>query len=129
MTNPSSRCGNYLTIFFREWQERMFDLEENYMDEKKLEGVQNWNDAERMIAQRLVESNDSLARSVVEQSKAATKKWFIAFLVTLAALVATNAAWLYVWQSYEYVSQDGTGLNAINTGTQENIDYGSKNEN
>lgn len=103
------------------------------MDEKKLEDIQNWNDAERMIAQRLVqklvESNDSLARSVVEQSKAATKKWFIAFLVTLAALVATNAAWLYVWQSYEYVSQDGTGLNTINTGTQENIDYGSENEN
>ena len=107
----------------------MFDLEENYMDEKKLEDVQNWNDAERMIAQKLVESNDSLARSVVEQSKAATRKWFIAFLVTLAALVATNAAWLYVWQSYEYVSQDGTGLKTINTGNQENIDYGSKNEN
>ena len=87
------------------------------MDEKKLEDIQNWNDVERMIAQKLVESND------------ATRKWFIAFLVTLAALVATNAAWLYVWQSYEYVSQDGTGLNTINTGTQENIDYGSENEN
>lgn len=99
------------------------------MDEKKLEDVQNWNDAERMIAQKLVESNDSLARSVVEQSKAATRKWFIAFLVTLAALVATNTAWLYVWQSYEYVSQDGTGLNTINTGTQENIDYGTEDEN
>lgn len=99
------------------------------MDEKKLETVQSWNDAEKMIAERLVESNDSLARSVIEQSKATTKKWFIAFLVTLAALVATNAAWLYVWQSYEYVSQDGTGVNAINTGNQENIDYGSENEN
>lgn len=99
------------------------------MDEKKLEDVQNWNDAERMIAQKLVESNDSLARSVVEQSKAETKKWFIAFLVTLAALVATNAAWLYVWQSYEYVSQDGEGINSINTGHQEGIEYGTDGEN
>lgn len=93
------------------------------MDEKKLEDVQNWNDAERMIAQRLVESNDSLARSVVEQSKAATKKWFIAFLVTLAALVATNAAWLYVFNSYEYVYQDGEGQNNYNS----NVDGDVKN--
>ena len=93
------------------------------MDEKKLEDVQNWNDAERMIAQKLVESNDSLARSVVEQSKAATKKWFIAFLVTLAALVATNAAWLYVFNSYEYVYQDGEGQNNYNS----NVDGDVKN--
>lgn len=93
------------------------------MDEKKLEGVQNWNDAEKMIAQGLVEINDSLARSVVEQSKAATKKWFIAFLVTLAALVATNAAWLYVFNSYEYVYQDGEGQNNYNS----NVDGDVKN--
>ena len=92
------------------------------MDEKKLEGVQNWNDAERMIAQRLVESNDSLARSVVEQSKAATKKWFIAFLVTLAALVATNAAWLYAFNSYEYVYQDGEGQNNYNSNVDGDIE-------
>lgn len=92
------------------------------MDEKKLEGVQNWNDAERMIAQRLVESNDSLARSVVEQSKAATKKWFIAFLVTLAALVATNAAWLYVFNSYEYVYQDGEGQNNYNSNVDGDVE-------
>lgn len=92
------------------------------MDEKKLEDVQNWNDAERIIAQRLVESNDSLARSVVEQSKAATKKWFIAFLMTLAALVATNAAWLYVFNSYEYVYQDGEGQNNYNSNVDGDIE-------
>lgn len=92
------------------------------MDEKKLEDVQNWNDAERMIAQKLVESNDSLARSVVEQSKAATKKWFIAFLVTLAALVATNAAWLYVFNSYEYVYQDGEGQNNYNSNVDGDVE-------
>lgn len=92
------------------------------MDEKKLEDVQNWNDAERMIAQKLVESNDSLARSVVEQSKAATKKWFIAFLMTLAALVATNAAWLYVFNSYEYVYQDGEGQNNYNNNVDGDVE-------
>lgn len=92
------------------------------MDEKKPEDVQNWNDAERMIAQKLFESNDSLARSVVEQSKAATKKWFIAFLVTMAALVATNAAWLYVFNSYEYVYQDGEGQNNYNSNVDGDVE-------
>lgn len=92
------------------------------MDERKLETVQSWNDAEKMIAERLVESNDSLARSVIEQSKATTKKWFIAFLVTLAALVATNAAWLYVFNSYEYVYQDGEGQNNYNSNVDGDVE-------
>lgn len=92
------------------------------MDEKKLEDIQNWNDAEKMIAERLVESNDSLARSVIEQSKATTKKWFIAFLVTLAALVATNTAWLYVFNGYEYVYQDGEGQNNYNSNVDGDVE-------
>ena len=58
------------------------------------------------------------AVEVIEQSKRNAKRWFVAWLVTLAALIGTNAAWIYVAQSYEYVSQDGSGQNNINTGTQ-----------
>mgnify|MGYP001625114747 FL=1 len=66
-----------------------------------------------------------LATAIIEQAKTSAKRWFVAWLVTLIALVGTNAAWLYVWQSYEYVSQDGSGINSINTGNQEDIDYGA----
>lgn len=58
------------------------------------------------------------AVEVIEQSKRNAKRWFLAWIVTLAALIGTNAAWIYVAQSYEYVSQDGSGQNNINTGTQ-----------
>lgn len=34
--------------------------------------------------------------------------WFIIFLL-LAALVGTNMAWLYVFQSYDYVTVDSSG--------------------
>lgn len=61
------------------------------------------------------------ATSVIEQAKTAAKRWFIAWLITLAALVGTNAAWLYVFNSYEYVYQDGTGQNNINTGSQGDV--------
>lgn len=61
------------------------------------------------------------ATFVIEQAKTAAKRWFIAWLITLAALVVTNAAWLYVFNSYEYVYQDGTGQNNINTGSQGDV--------
>ena len=69
------------------------------------------------------------AVEVIEQSKRNAKRWFVAWLVTLAALIGTNAAWIYVTQSYEYISQDGSGQNNINTGTQGDITHGTENEN
>ena len=69
-----------------------------------------------------------LATSVIKQAEAAARRWFIAFVMTLAALVGTNAAWLYVFNSYEYVYQDGTGQNNINTGSQGNVLNGADND-
>lgn len=68
------------------------------------------------------------AVEVIEQSKRNAKRWLLAWIVTLAALIGTNAAWIYVAQSYEYVSQDGSGQNNINTGTQGDITHGTENE-
>lgn len=67
--------------------------------------------------------------SVIQQAERSAKRWFIAWIITLAALIGTNMAWLYVFQSYEYVSQDGYGTNNINTGTQEGIAFGTEDEN
>lgn len=69
------------------------------------------------------------AVEVIEQSKRNAKRWFVAWLVTLSALIGTNAAWIYVAQSYEYISQDVSGQNNINTGTQGDITHGTENEN
>lgn len=69
-----------------------------------------------------------LATSVIEQAKTTAKRWFIAWIITLAALFTTNAAWLYVFNSYEYVYQDGTGQNNINTGSQGNVLNGADND-
>lgn len=69
------------------------------------------------------------AVEVIEQSKRNAKRWFVAWLVTLSALIGTNAAWIYVAQSYEYISQDGSGQNNINTGTKGDITHGTENEN
>lgn len=72
---------------------------------------------------------ESWAIETIEQGKEQAKRWFAAWLITMLALVGTNAAWIYAWQSYEYVSQDGEGINSINTGHQEDIEYGADSPN
>lgn len=84
------------------------------MDEKKVTENKDWSNAEKWLAE------------MIEQTRANAKRWFIVFLVTLAALIATNAYWIYVFQSYDYVTQDGSGLNNYNTGNQGDILNGSE---
>lgn len=83
------------------------------MDNEKTEAT--WKGLEKFFA-----------TEVIEQSKKTVKRWFTAWVITFIALIISNFAWLYVFQSYDYVSQDGSGINNINTGQQEEIDYGSE---
>ena len=79
------------------------------MDEKKT----NWETIEKYFA-----------TEVIEQSKKGVRRWFIAWAITFAALIFTNAAWIYVFNSYEYVYQDGSGQNNYNNnidGDVENV--------
>lgn len=56
------------------------------------------------------------------------KRMFIAVIVAVLALFASNAAWLYAWCQYDYVSesfeaeQDGSGVNIIGGG---DVNYGT----
>lgn len=68
-----------------------------------------WNNLERWVIE------------LIQQSKTNSKRWFIAFIATLVAMIGTNAYWIYVFQSYDYVSQDGSGLNNYNTGYQGDV--------
>lgn len=54
------------------------------------------------------------ATSVIQQAERSAKRWFIAWIITLAALIGTNAYWIHILNTYEYVYQDGTGENYYN---------------
>lgn len=69
---------------------------------------------------------ESLAWDAINQAKHQTKMWFIAFLVTLAGLIGTNAVWIYAWQSYEYISQDGEGVNNYNNNVSGDVNNVTK---
>lgn len=53
------------------------------MSEIKNESQPTWADIEVV-----------LATEIVEESKKKSKRWFIAWIVTAAALVASNLAWI-----------------------------------
>ena len=83
-----------------------------------------WGDAINLIADLIGENKsyrDGWATEVIAQAKRNTLHWVIAFWLTLAALVATNAYWIYVFQSYDYASQNGDGINNINDGSQGDV--------
>lgn len=77
------------------------------MDEKKA----SWEMLEKYFA-----------TEVIEQSKRSVKRWFIAWIITFVALIFTNAAWIYVFNSYEYVYQDGQGQNNYNNNIDGNVE-------
>ena len=76
----------------------------------------SWNGIEKFFA-----------TSVIQQAEKSAKRWFIAWLITLAALVGTNAAWLYVFNSYEYVTRDGEGYNYYNSEIDGDVENGTEN--
>lgn len=75
------------------------------MEEKKA----TWEDAEKLVSE------------VFKDTQRQSKRWFIAFLVTLIALVGTNAYWIYEWNSYDYISQDGDGYNYYNSDVEGDV--------
>lgn len=42
------------------------------------------------------------------------KTMWVVIILLIVLLVGTNMIWLYVFQSYDYVSQDGDGYNYYN---------------
>ena len=79
------------------------------------EEVTTWDDAEKLVTE------------VFRDNQRQAKRWFVAFLITLAALVATNTYWIYVLNSYEYVSQDGEGYNYYNSDVGGDVRNGTEN--
>lgn len=59
-------------------------------------------------------SNHSLAYDMLQEFKALNKRLFITIIALIIALVLSNLAWLYVFQSYDYVSTaTATGFYAL----------------
>ena len=81
-----------------------------------MEENRTWSDAEKFVSE------------LIKDAQAQAKRWFIAFIATLVALVGTNIYWIYQWNSYDYVSQDGEGYNYYNADVEGDITNGTENQ-
>lgn len=88
------------------------------------------------------EDNIVLPRFIWESSNAShertVKRFIIALVVAIFLLAATNAAWLYVWNQYDFSSEDITvettddgATNLLGAGANANgvINNGNENKN
>lgn len=53
---------------------------------------------------------------------------WIVIVLLIVLLVGTNMAWLWVFQSYDYVSQDGDGYNYYNQDVGGDVNNGTENK-
>lgn len=79
--------------------------------------------------------------SVQVRNERINKRLIIALFMSIAFLFLSNAIWLYAWLQYDYsssdtttttttkYSQDGQGINNINTGRQGDVLNGAEIEN
>ena len=71
--------------------------------------------------------------TAMARNSRAIKLLVFALIAAIVLMFASNAIWLYAWNSYEYVSeevvytQDGQGTNIIGNGND--VDNGSKVDN
>lgn len=67
--------------------------------------------------------------SAQARSERRDKRLIIVLIIVTAMLFVSNLVWLWSWLQYDYVSeeitytQDGQGMNNINTGTQGDLSY------
>ena len=71
------------------------------------------------------------------RSERTIKRLIIALIISVVLLCGSNALWLYEWTRYDYVTtdtesetettytQDGGGINNINTGDQGDVKHGA----
>ena len=61
-----------------------------------------------------VKEKENSATDVLGALVKQIKTMWIVIILLIVLLVGTNMAWLWVFQSYDYVSQDGEGYNYFN---------------
>ena len=66
-------------------------------------------------------NDEKLALELLHELKSSCRRWFIAFIIAIVMLFATNLAWLYAWslpnesESTTISSDDNSNANYINS--------------
>lgn len=75
------------------------------------------------------EDKGNSATDVLGELVKQLKTMWAVIILLIFLLVGTNMAWLWVFQSYDYVSQDGDGYNYFNRDVDGSVYNGAESEN
>lgn len=78
--------------------------------------------------EKVTENKGNCATDVLSMLARQLKTMWIVIIVLIILLVGTNMAWLYVFQSYDYVSQDGEGYNYFNSNVEGSVYNGTNSQ-
>ena len=105
--------------------------------EKQNNEPENWNEIIKNYAEfqkHADESKEKLATEILQDNDKKDERknkiifGLIAVIAVLAAgLIGSNAYWIYQWNSYDYISQDGEGYNYYNSDIEGDITNGAEN--
>lgn len=76
-----------------------------------------------------VKEKEDKGNSAIDVMNALAKQlkiMWIVIILLIFLLVGTNMVWLYVFQSYDYVSQDGEGYNYFNSRVEGSVYNGTE---
>lgn len=76
-----------------------------------------------------VKEKENSATDVLGALVKQLRTMWIVIILLIVLLVGTNMAWLYVFQSYDYVSQDGEGYNYYNKEIEGDVHNGTEDKN
>ena len=102
------------------------------MDEKLNKDPSTWAEVYQKNLERQMGSTSQLASEMLADSdkKDARKNRVISYLigviiVLVLGLIGSNIYWVYQWNSYDYVSQDGDGYNYYNSDVEGDVQNGA----
>lgn len=73
------------------------------------------------------ERNSELVSELMADGSKREKRLLIIIIALVIGFLGTNAYWIYQWNSYDYVSQDGQGYNYYNSDVEGNVSNGTAN--
>ena len=105
--------------------------------EKQNNEPANWTEIIKNYAdlqKQADESKEKLTTGILEDNDKKDRRknkiifGLIAVIAVLAAgLIGSNVFWVYQWNSYDYISQDGEGYNYYNSDIEGDVDNGAEN--
>ena len=99
--------------------------------QEKNENPESWEKIIQHVAElenQYHERSGKLVSELMADHARREKRMLAVIIALVVAFVATNGYWIYQWNSYDYISQDGQGYNYYNSDIEGDVNNGAENQ-